>query len=83
LNYRNIGNRIDKLDGGNAQSNEATLFVVPEGESPPHEYDPDRHSIIWDGSETPSPISSMSRLQLNLLLVEIDGKSRSIVNDLL
>ena len=78
MNYRNIENRLDKLDGGIAQSDEATLFVVPKGDTPPAEYNPAKHDIIWDNAADPLPGYGLSQNQLAAVLKNIDGKTRSL-----
>ena len=78
MNYRSIGTRIDRLDGGAAQSDEKALFVVPEGDTPPAEYNPAKHDIIWDNAADPMPGYGLSQNQLAAVLEKIDGKTRSL-----
>ena len=78
MNYRNIENRLDKLDSGNAKSDEKTLFIVPKGDTPPPEYNPAKHGIIWDNVADPLPGYGLSRNELSALLKKIDGKTRSL-----
>lgn len=78
MNLKNIEQRISRLDGGNIQSNEATLFVVREGETPPPNYVSAKHSIIWDNGPSALPGYGLSKNQLSALMVEIEGTSRSV-----
>jgi len=78
MSLKNIEQRISRLDGGNTSTNEKTLFVVPEGNTPPREYNPDKHSIIWDSGKGALPGYGLNQNQLSALMNEIDGYSRSI-----
>ncbi len=78
MNYRNIENRLDKLDSGNANPDEKTLFIVPKGDAPPAEYNPAKHGIIWDNCPDPLPGYGLSRNRLATILKNIDGKTRSL-----
>ncbi len=78
MNYRNIEKRIDRLDGGNINHNEKTLFIIPVGADLPPECDPAKHSVIWDRSHSPRAAIGFSRNQLKEVMARIDGNSRTL-----